>query len=187
MGCCRFNQTHGSLSLARYAAKPLGATIPEFALPTSPHCGRLASARRNRHTVELGRCRFDRERLQPGALSQFSSVVEQQFCKLRVVGSNPTTGSNLKPGNETTGKEEAVMKINRHISSTIGAAAILLAATSLRGDDQMNIWPANSSELKGVEQQHIPTLHLYHGPKAAGKKPAVLICPAGGYKHHSDT
>jgi hypothetical protein len=25
--------------------------------------------------------------------SQFSSVVEQQFCKLRVVGSNPTTGS----------------------------------------------------------------------------------------------
>ena len=24
---------------------------------------------------------------------QFSSVVEQQFCKLRVVGSNPTTGS----------------------------------------------------------------------------------------------
>ena len=26
---------------------------------------------------------------------QFSSVVEQQFCKLRVVGSNPTTGSKF--------------------------------------------------------------------------------------------
>ena len=50
----------------------------------------------------------------------------------------------------------------------------------------MNIWPDDSPELKGVEQKHVPTLHLYPGPKAAGKKPAVLICPAGGYKHHSD-
>ena len=31
-----------------------------------------------------------------GPQSQFSSVVEQQFCKLRVVGSNPTTGSILR-------------------------------------------------------------------------------------------
>src|ERR1043166_272807 len=29
-------------------------------------------------------------------LSQFSSVVEQRFCKPSVVGSSPTTGSNFK-------------------------------------------------------------------------------------------
>ena len=78
------------------------------------------------------------------------------------------------------------MKIPRRTLSTLAAASILLAATTLLGDGQMNIWPDNSVELKGVDQKHIPTLHLYHGPKAAGTKPAVLICPAGGYKHHSD-
>ena len=70
------------------------------------------------------------------------------------------------------------MKLNQQISSTLTAGGILLAATSLRGDDQMNIWPANSPELKGVEQQHIPTLHLYPGPKAAGKKPAASPHPS---------
>jgi len=87
---------------------------------------------------------------------------------------------------EITKKEETVMKVNRLIISTIGAACVLLAATTLRGDDQMNIWPDDSPELKGIDPKHIPTLLLYPGPKAAGKKPAVLICPAGGYKHHSD-
>jgi hypothetical protein len=52
-----------------------------------------------RYAVECGEFEFDRERLQLAPASQFSSVVEQQFCKLRVVGSNPTTGSI----NETKG------------------------------------------------------------------------------------
>jgi len=78
------------------------------------------------------------------------------------------------------------MKISGQSISAIGAACILLAATTLRGEDQMNIWQDNSPELKGVDPKHIPTLHLYPGPKAEGKKSVVLICPAGGYKHHSD-
>ncbi len=78
------------------------------------------------------------------------------------------------------------MKFTRKSYRAIRAAFLLLAATTLYGEDQMNIWPDNSVELTGVDPKHIPTLHLYPGPKAAGKKPAVLICPAGGYKHHSD-
>lgn len=78
------------------------------------------------------------------------------------------------------------MKVNRLIRASIGAACVLLATTALCEDGLMNIWPDNSPELKGVDPQHIPTLHLYPGPKAAGKKPAVLLCPGGGYKHHSD-
>ena len=77
------------------------------------------------------------------------------------------------------------MMLNRQIRSYLGAACILLAATILHGEDQMNLWPDHSPEPKGVDQQHIPTLQLYHGPKAATNKPAVLLCPAGGYKHHS--
>ncbi len=72
------------------------------------------------------------------------------------------------------------------MKSTVSAACIVLAATMLRGNDQMNIWPEASPELKGVAQEHIPTPQLFHGPESAEKKPAVLICPAGGYKHHSD-
>jgi len=82
-------------------------------------------------------------------------------------------------------KEAAVMKVHPLIYATIGAAGLLLAANSLRGADQMLIWPVNSPELKGVAPTNIPTLHLYPGPKTAGKKPAMLLCPAGGYKHHS--
>jgi acetyl esterase/lipase len=78
------------------------------------------------------------------------------------------------------------MKVGRLIGSSAVAACIILAAATLFADEQMNIWPDNSPELKGVDPNHIPTLLLYPGPKAAGKKPAVLICPAGGYKHHSD-
>ena len=77
------------------------------------------------------------------------------------------------------------MKVNRLINSTIGAACILLAATTLYGADQMNIWPDDSPELKGVATNHFPTLQLFPGPKGVGKKPAILICPAGGYKGHA--
>lgn len=78
------------------------------------------------------------------------------------------------------------MKIFWQNISALGAAGLLLAATTLCAEDQMNLWPDNSPELKGVDPKHIPTLHLYPGPKTAGKKSVVLICPAGGYKHHSD-
>jgi hypothetical protein len=51
------------------------------------------------------------------------------------------------------------MKVYRLMNSTVGAACILLAAATLRGDDPINLWPDNSPELKGVDQKHIPTLH----------------------------
>ncbi len=78
------------------------------------------------------------------------------------------------------------MNLQRLINSTIVATCVVLVTATLRGEDQMKIWPDNSPELKGVDEKHIPTLHLYPAPNAVGKKPAVLLCPAGGYKHHSD-
>ena len=79
------------------------------------------------------------------------------------------------------------MNLHRRMRLVLGAACVLLMAGTLRAADQLNLWPDNSPELKGVDPKHIPTLELYPGPEAAGKQPAVLICPAGGYKHHSDS
>lgn len=69
---------------------------------------------------------------------------------------------------------------------TFVAGCLLLATPPLAAEEVIHLWPNGSTELHGVDEQHIPTLHLYHGPKVEGKKPAVLLCPAGGYKHHSD-
>jgi acetyl esterase/lipase len=71
--------------------------------------------------------------------------------------------------------------------AAIGAACLLLSATPLLAADQMNIWPDDSPELKGVAAKDIPKLTLYPAHSTTGKKPAVLICPAGGYKFHSES
>jgi acetyl esterase/lipase len=71
--------------------------------------------------------------------------------------------------------------------AAIGAACLLLSATPLSAADQMNIWPDDSPELKGVAAKDIPKLTLYPALSTTGKKPAVLICPAGGYKFHSES
>ena len=68
-----------------------------------------------------------------------------------------------------------------------GLTLILFAAHSLQAEEAINLWPVGSRELNGVEAQHIPALYSYPVPQAEQKTPAVLICPAGGYKHHSDS
>lgn len=87
---------------------------------------------------------------------------------------------------KTIKQKATVMTLTWRSIATTCAACVLLTAASLQGEDQLKLWPDNSPELKGVDEKHIPTLLLFPGPKVDGKKPAVLICPAGGYKHHSD-
>ena len=72
--------------------------------------------------------------------------------------------------------------------STITAVALILGIVAGKAvaAEKMSIWPENSPELEGVEAKHIPVLFLHHGPASESKKPAVLLCPAGGYKHHSN-
>ncbi len=65
--------------------------------------------------------------------------------------------------------------------------AFIVVAQHAAAAESIEIWPKDSPELKGVKAEHIPKLHLYPGPETKGASPAVLILPAGGYKHHSDT
>ena len=50
----------------------------------------------------------------------------------------------------------------------------------------VSIWPEDSPQLEGVKPEHVPKLFLYPGEKSDEARPAVLILPAGGYKHHSN-
>jgi acetyl esterase/lipase len=52
--------------------------------------------------------------------------------------------------------------------------------------ESISIWPDGSAELEGVKPEHAPKMFLYPGPNSDQPKPAVLILPAGGYKHHSN-
>ncbi len=65
--------------------------------------------------------------------------------------------------------------------------AVMAVAHNATAAEAIEIWPKDSPELKDVKEEHIPKLHLYPGTQTAEKRPAVLILPAGGYKHHSDT
>lgn len=66
----------------------------------------------------------------------------------------------------------------------LGVCLILLP---IRADaESMPIWPEDSPELEGVQPEHMPKLNLFHGEPSDQPKPAVLILPAGGYKHHSN-
>jgi len=72
-------------------------------------------------------------------------------------------------------------------SALVGIAGLLLSTGALPAVEQMKIWPDDAPELKGVQPKDIPTLQLYPATNTfAGKRPAVLLCPAGGYKFHSN-
>ena len=62
----------------------------------------------------------------------------------------------------------------------------VLVAQYAAAAESIEIWPKGSAELDGVQEKHVPRLHLYPGPQSGARKPAVLILPAGGYKHHSN-
>lgn len=64
--------------------------------------------------------------------------------------------------------------------------AVMAVAQPATAAEAIEIWPKDSPQLKDVQEEHIPKLYLYPGPQSQQKKPAVLILPAGGYKHHSD-
>jgi len=65
--------------------------------------------------------------------------------------------------------------------------AVIVVAQQATAEQAIAIWPKDSPELKDVQEKHVPKLYLHPGPEAKEKKPAVLILPAGGYKHHSNT
>jgi len=79
------------------------------------------------------------------------------------------------------------MEVHQQMNPAMAVACALLVAGTLRGADRLNLRPDGSPELQGVAPKHVPTLELCRVPDASGKRPAVLICPAGGYKHRSDS
>ncbi|MBI1370877.1 MAG: alpha/beta hydrolase fold domain-containing protein [Planctomycetes bacterium] len=81
----------------------------------------------------------------------------------------------------------APVRIGGFDSVVLAVVCALAMTSAARAEEQINLWPDNSAELVGVDAKHVPTLHLFPGPTVEGKKPVVLICPAGGYKAHSDS
>lgn len=73
------------------------------------------------------------------------------------------------------------------ITFVLAAAWLCLFAAQPAGAaESMMIWPDDSPQLKDVKPEHHPKLFLYPGKPSDTPRPAVLILPAGGYKHHSN-
>lgn len=64
---------------------------------------------------------------------------------------------------------------------------LVMSAVTAGAAEPIPVWPAGAPQLAGVDPAHVPTLTAYPAPGAEGKRTAVLICPAGGYKHHSNS
>ena len=66
-------------------------------------------------------------------------------------------------------------------------AALLLLAPA-RSAETIDIWPADSKAGSAEAEADRPTLGVHLPPRSEGDEaptPAVLLCPGGGYKHHS--
>ncbi|HYE97474.1 MAG TPA: alpha/beta hydrolase [Planctomycetota bacterium] len=62
-------------------------------------------------------------------------------------------------------------------------AAVLLSASAqaspLQGPAQ-RLWPGDAPLAVGQEEKDVPTIHVY-AAKGEGARPAVVVCPGGGY------